>query len=166
VQESTVSPIPSSSAGVDTDAKHTNPRDSRRLPLAVFAGFVVAAILVALPQAIEPWGHSGGFGAIVGISILCVPFLFWLPILPESAAASRGLLGRRLMGITTLASMFLFSVGQGAIWAFSERIGITIGFSREGVGLALGVTTLMGLAGGVIAAVLILPVARAVDRLS
>jgi UDP-N-acetylmuramyl pentapeptide phosphotransferase/UDP-N-acetylglucosamine-1-phosphate transferase len=31
-------------------------------------------------------------------------------------------------------------------------------------GLALGVTTLAGLAGGVIAAVLILPVARAVDR--
>jgi predicted MFS family arabinose efflux permease len=130
-------------------------RDPDRLfaEVNVLAGLVAAAILVALPQAIEPWGHSGGFGAIVGISILCVPFLFWLPILPESAAASRGLLGRRLMGITTLASMFLFSVGQGAIWAFSERIGITIGFSREEVGLALGVTTLMGLAGGVIAAV-------------
>ena len=63
------------------------------------------------------------------------------------------LLGRRLLGITTLASMFLFSVGQGAIWAFSERIGISIGFSHEEVGLALGVTTLAGLAGGVIAAV-------------
>lgn len=131
-------------------------RDPDRLfaQATVLGGLVAAATLVALPYAIEPWGHSGGFGAIVGISILCVPFLFWLPTIPESAAASRGLLGRRLLGITTLASMFLFSVGQGAIWAFSERIGITIGFSREEVGLALGITTLAGLAGGVFAAVL------------
>ena len=130
-------------------------RDPDRLfaQATVLAGLVFAIALVVLPYAIAPWGHSGGFGAIVGISILCIPFLFWLPTLPESAAASRGLPGRRLLGITTLASMFLFSVGQGAIWAFSERIGTTIGLSREEVGLALGVTTLAGLAGGVIAAV-------------
>jgi len=130
-------------------------RDPDRLfaQATVLGGLVFAGALVLLPYAIEPWGHSGGFGAIVGISILCVPFLFWLPTLSESAAASRGLPGRRLLGITTLASIFLFSVGQGAIWAFSERIGITVGFSREEVGLALGGTTLAGLAGGVIAAV-------------
>jgi predicted MFS family arabinose efflux permease len=99
-------------------------RDPDRLfaQASVLGGLIFAAALVLLPYAIEPWGHSGGFGAVVGISILCIPFLF--------------------------------SVGQGAIWAFSERIGLTIGFSREEVGLALGVTTLGGLVGGVIAAVL------------
>jgi len=131
-------------------------RDPDRLfaEVNVLGGLVAAASLVLLPYAIEPWGHSGGFGALVGISILCIPLLFWLPTIPKSAAASRGLPGRRLLGIATLASLFLFSVGQGAIWAFSERIGITVGLSREEVGLALGVTTLLGLAGGVIAAVL------------
>ncbi len=130
-------------------------RDPDRLfaQATVLGGLVFAAALVALPYAIAPWGHSGGFGAIVVISLLCLPFLFWLPTIPKTAAGLRGLPGRRLLGITTLASIFLFSVGQGAIWAFSERIGITVGFSREEVGLALGVTTLAGLAGGVIAAV-------------
>jgi predicted MFS family arabinose efflux permease len=133
---------------------------SARVPDRLFAeatvlgGLFFAAALVALPHVIEPWGYSGGFGAIVAISLLCLPFLFWLPMFPETAATSSSVHGRRLLGITTLASIFLFSVGQGAIWAFSERIGITIGFSREEVGLALGVTTLAGLAGGVIAAVL------------
>jgi predicted MFS family arabinose efflux permease len=132
---------------------------SARVPDRLFAqanvlsGLVFAAALVALPWAIQPWGHSGGFGAIVGISILCIPLLFWLPTVPDAAAASQGQAGRRLLGIATLSSMFLFAVGQGAIWAFSERIGISIGFSREEVGLALGVTTLAGLVGGVIAAV-------------
>jgi len=131
-------------------------RDPDRLfaQVNVLGGLVAAASLVALPYAIEPWGHSGGFGAIAGISLLFLPLLFWLPTIPESASAARGLPGRRLLGIATLGAMFLFSAGQGAIWAFSERIGITIGFSREEVGLALGVTTLAGLAGGVIAAVL------------
>jgi predicted MFS family arabinose efflux permease len=131
-------------------------RDPDRLfaQATVLAGLAAAASLVLLPYAIEPWGHRGGFGAIVAISILCIPLLFWLPSITQSAEAPRALPGRRLLGITALASMFLFSVGQGAIWAFSERIGISIGFSREEVGLALGVTTLAGLAGGVIAAVL------------
>jgi predicted MFS family arabinose efflux permease len=120
----------------------------------VLSGLVYAAALVALPHAIVPWSYPGGFGAIVGLSVLCLPFLLWLPTIPESAAASPGQRGRRLLGITTLGSIFLFSVGQGAIWAFSERIGIAIGFSGKEVGLALGVTTLAGLAGGVIAALL------------
>ena len=130
-------------------------RDPDRLfaQATVLGGLVFAAALVVLPYVIAPWGHSGGFGAIVVISLLFLPFLFWLPTIPEAAAGLRGLPGRRLLGITTLASIFFFSVGQGAIWAFSERIGITVGFSREEVGLALGVTTLAGLTGGVIAAV-------------
>jgi predicted MFS family arabinose efflux permease len=120
---------------------------------SVVSGLVFAGALVALPWAIQPWGHSGGFGAIVGISILCIPLLFCLPKVPDAAAASHGQAGRRLLGIATLSSLLLFAVGQGAIWAFSERIGISIGFSPEEVGLALGVTTLAGLVGGVIAAV-------------
>jgi predicted MFS family arabinose efflux permease len=131
-------------------------RDPDRLfaQASVLGGLIAAASLVALPYAIEPWGHSGGFGAIAGISILCVPFLFWLPTIPESSATARGLPGRKLLGVATLGAILLFSAAQGALWAFSERIGIAIGFSREEVGLALGVTTLAGLAGGVIAAVL------------
>jgi predicted MFS family arabinose efflux permease len=121
---------------------------------SVLSGLIFAAALVVLPWAIEPWGHSGGFGAIVAISALCIPLLFWLPTFPDSLAASQGQVGRRFLGIATLASVLLFSLGQGAIWAFSERIGVGIGFSREEVGLALGVTTLAGLVGGVIAAVL------------
>jgi predicted MFS family arabinose efflux permease len=131
-------------------------RDPDRLfaKASVLGGLIAAATLVALPYAIEPWSYPGGFGAVAGITVLCVPFLLWLPTIPESAAAARGLPGRRLLGVVTLAATLLFSAAQGAIWAFSERIGIAIGFSREEVGLALGVTTLAGLAGGVIAAVL------------
>jgi predicted MFS family arabinose efflux permease len=131
-------------------------RDPDRLfaKASVLGGLIAAAILVVLPYAIEPWGHLGGFGAVAGISALCVPFLLWLPALPGSASAAGGLPGRNLLGIATLGAILLFSAAQGAIWAFSERIGIAIGFSREEVGLALGVTTLAGLVGGVIAAVL------------
>lgn len=131
-------------------------RDPDRLfaQATVLSGLVAGATLVAIPYAIEPWGYPGGFGAIAAISILCVPFLLWLPAIPEGAAAAHALPSRRLLGISALVAMLLFSVGQGALWAFSERIGVAIGFSGEEVGLALGVTTLAGLAGGVIAAAL------------
>ena len=56
----------------------------------VLGGLVFAAALVALPYVIEPWGHSGGFNAIVVITLLCLPFLFWLPRLPEAAEELRG----------------------------------------------------------------------------
>jgi predicted MFS family arabinose efflux permease len=130
-------------------------RDPDRLfaEATVLGGLVAAAFLVSLPYAIEPWGHSGGFGGVVVLSLLCMPVLFWLPAIPGSAAKTRGLPGRRLLGFATLGSVFLFSAGQGALWAFSERIGIAVGLSREEAGLALGVTTLAGLVGGVIAAV-------------
>ena len=131
-------------------------RDPDRLfaRATVLGGLLGAGALVALPYAIEPWGHAGGFGAILAISILCVPFLSWLPAIPDRGAAERGLPARELLGIAALASIFLFSVAQGAIWAFSERIGIAVGFSRQEVGLALGVTTVAGLAGGLVAALL------------
>jgi predicted MFS family arabinose efflux permease len=131
-------------------------RDPDRLfaESAVLGGLLAAAALVALPYAIEPWGHPGGFGAIAGLSIVCLPPLLWLPALLGKGAPKRAPLTRKRLGFATLAAVFLFSVAQGAIWAFSERIGIAVGLSREEVGLALGVTTLAGLAGGVVAAVL------------
>jgi len=140
-------------AAVNSAAASAGDPDRLFAEVNVLGGLVAAASLMLLHYAIEPWGHSGGFGAIVGLSILCIPLLFWLPTIPESVAASGGLPGRRLLGIATLASLFFFSVAQGAIWAFSERIGVSVGLSREEVGLALGVTTLLGLAGGVVAAV-------------
>lgn len=138
------------------NAAAASARDPDRLfaEAAVLGGLLAAAMLVALPYAIEPWGHPGGFGAVAGISVACLPALFWLPARAGQGGDQGRTLTRRLLGYATLAAVFLFSVAQGAIWAFSERIGIGVGLSQKEVGLALGVTTLAGLAGGVAAAAL------------
>jgi predicted MFS family arabinose efflux permease len=129
-------------------------RDPDRLfaRATVLGGVIAAGFLVALPFALEPWGHPGGFGAILAISLLGLPFLSWLPAISDPGATARGLPARKLLGFSALASIFLFSVAQAAIWAFSERIGIAVGLSRQEVGLALGATTVAGLAGGLLAA--------------
>ncbi|MGI9228508.1 MAG: MFS transporter [Gammaproteobacteria bacterium] len=52
----------------------------------------------------------------------------------------------------TLIGLFIFIIGQSAIWSFAERIGVRSGFSGSDIGIALSVAVLLGAAGSFLAA--------------
>jgi predicted MFS family arabinose efflux permease len=53
----------------------------------------------------------------------------------------------RWLAIPALVAMFLLTIGQGALWPFTERVGIEAGLSRSATGVWLGASTLAGLSG-------------------
>jgi hypothetical protein len=53
--------------------------------------------------------------------------------------------------VAALGGVILFGIGQGALWAFTERIGVNVGLSPEAVGIALAATELAGLSGAAFA---------------
>lgn len=54
--------------------------------------------------------------------------------------------------VAVLLAVFCFSLALGALWPFSDLIGVRIGLSRELTGQILGLNLLCGLAGGAAAA--------------
>ena len=56
--------------------------------------------------------------------------------------------------LALLAAGALMAIAQGAIWAFSERIGGAVQLSPRAIGWVLGGATLMGIGGSVLAGIL------------
>jgi predicted MFS family arabinose efflux permease len=121
--------------------------------VTIGGGLAAALLLAALPPVIE-WGeHRGAFLALGALSLACLPLLRWLPGAPareERSGDGRAI--QRGLALALLVGGFLLAAGEGAIWAFSERIGLRVGLSAEAIGIALGAATLVGLLGAAAAA--------------
>ena len=123
--------------------------------VAVFASLVAAVLLAVIPYPTARWAHQGAFATVAVVAALSMPLLLWLPGVPMSylkratAGASRVRSGRVL---AVLCAAGAINVGQGAIWAFGERIGNHVQMSTDSIGLTLGVATIAGISGGALAA--------------
>jgi MFS family permease len=121
--------------------------------VALIAGLAAAVVLAALPFAIEPWGYAGAFVLLGAFGLVWIPFLPWLPDAPPpTSGVGSARAPHRRRALMTLAAVLVLGLGEGSLWAFTERIGVHVGLSGEKIGAVLAGTTLIGLAGAGLAA--------------
>jgi predicted MFS family arabinose efflux permease len=119
--------------------------------MQIVAGSAGALLLVALPNVVAAAGHRGAFAAMALLVLACTPILAWMP---RGAAAriEAAHLPVRGDALPVLAAGLLLTAGEGAMWAFLERIGVHAGVSPPSIGALLGAVTLLGLLGAAAAA--------------
>jgi predicted MFS family arabinose efflux permease len=112
---------------------------------------LIMGIMAALPTAATHLGALGVFAGISMLALLCSPFFFGF----ESGRRLERtrITAWRVPGAPGLLSGWaMFSMGTGALYAFSERIGRSIGLAPEAIGLVLSAGVFMGVFGTAVAA--------------
>jgi MFS family permease len=105
-------------------------------------------------------GYASGSGGVpsiflllTGVVLIAIPVLRWLPesVAPQqvTASATARLSSKPLFA---LAAVLLLSISGQGLWAFSERIGDSIGLETEQIGWWISVSSLSGLASAAFAA--------------
>ena len=128
----------------------------RVIALAIIFQVISLAVgMAAVPILMDRWQLPGVTSAL---ALLFFTGFFLLHLLPERLEirnvpeAAPGDL--KFLPGALLASLIVFSVGLGGVWAFMERIGNSAGFSMVDIGNALAVSGLVGGLGALVAAVL------------
>lgn len=117
-----------------------------------------AALLAVIPLYLLPvFGMAGmlmGFAAVALAGSLCVPWIARRAPLSSTAQPSAGtaLPGLPMAAVACLAALFVFTIGQSAVWSFVERRGATAGFDGAAIGAALSVAAFAGGLGSLAAA--------------
>ncbi len=135
-------------------------------------GAVTGALAMMLPGVVAGGNYPAGFGALLLLCIVGLPCILWIPPKPvaapaqlttESAGTMTGTPGGSELGLgkafgplamMAIAGMFLYSAGEQALWTFAYNIPIEAGVDPTLASQILAFTTMMGLAGGAIAALL------------
>ena len=108
----------------------------------------VALYLPVLAITIARFGYKGAY---VGLGVLClilIPLLRWLRYDEASdsfADIKSGLAVLPLAGL--LASIGFFNIAAGAVWGFSERMGVQAGLTVDQIGLIIAAGTISGIIG-------------------
>ena len=138
-------------------------------------GAITALLSINLPKVVANGNYPMGYGALILLSLLAAPLMIWVPIRPaafgggtDAAAAPTagdpapegrfGVFG--VSAMLVLAAMFVYAVAEQAIWQFSFELTVEAGIPIDDTRWILGFTTLMGLAGGAVAAWLGLRIGR------
>ena len=120
---------------------------------AVYAGAQVglAAMTTAfIPHVIETYGVRAPFLVLTLASALGLALCPLLPRsspLPPSATRQRGPASYPMAGILAIVALFVFFVGQGALWTYLAPIGAYRSIPAAGVTQALTLLNFAGLAG-------------------
>jgi MFS family permease len=134
-------------------------------------GAITASLAMYLPRVVEGGEYPLGFGALLLLSLVGLPCIFWLPHKPvasaqsatECADSTASTSGGSDSGLRTVfgplvwmtfAGMFLYSAAEQALWNFAYNLPIEAGLAPTLAAQILAFTTIMGLAGGAIAALL------------
>jgi predicted MFS family arabinose efflux permease len=150
-----------SACGTAALASAINP-DRAFAIVTVTSGLLYTAEPRIIPYATVPYGVQGGYLLLAAISLVFVPF--FIGLLPASRVESEeeeapliALLleaPNRTLAIIAMVALFSFEIGQAAVYQFIAVLGELAGLGEMAVGRVLGDTALLGLAGGVFAAVL------------
>ncbi len=129
-------------------------------PIKAFGVYVVVYCcwsgigLTILPFILSAYGIKGGYFllAIIGIiSLLLSNVITHLAKnIKEKSFDSLNILLSRKAVIFTLLAYFFMQLAGGTIWAYTERIGKEAGLNQSQIGLALGLSTLLSLIGGLL----------------
>ena len=114
---------------------------------------IVVPMISALSLATLRFGSRGTFLAIPLLIVVCAPLLFGLRRTRGAVAGVQVTGTTFVKGVPILAIWSLFSFGTGAMWAFTERIGVALALSGPTIGLVLSTSAFTGLIGTSLAAV-------------
>jgi predicted MFS family arabinose efflux permease len=126
----------------------------------VLFGFTLLLVTLLAPFTVRVFGIRGLFVGLTGMSLLLIPLVSRLPRHTEKAAEveeKQEELGGFQPTVSIIAvvaivsALAIFSVREALAWAFVERIGSGLSMSGELVGLLLGLGTLVGLTGPIVA---------------
>jgi predicted MFS family arabinose efflux permease len=123
----------------------------------------------ALPHAVGQWGVTG---ILAPLAVLAVVIGLLMGALPTQSRRTFGVghdgpKARALPALAALATLMIWCLGLGGIYAFEERIGVAAGLEQTSVGNALSLAVLAGFFGALAASAVadrwgrILPVALA-----
>ena len=125
----------------------------RVLGYGVTAGLLVLIILLpGLAAVVTAWGYSGAYIALGVLVVVLAPVMGWLgrgTTIAVEADKAPALPGRSLAGL--LLCIAFFNIGSGAVWSFSERLGIQAGFSLEETGFIIATGAFSGIMGSLFA---------------
>ena len=98
----------------------------------------------------DMFAHRGIYGMIVGITIILIVFLKWLPTDVTVSAESvkkDDTTAPQWMGIITLAGIFIYLTASAAIYTFTAPLGERAGLSTNQIGYALTTGSAVGFTG-------------------
>ena len=138
-------------AGTMAAASTVNP--DRVLGYAnAIALIAVVLYLPGLALIIASSGYKGAYLALGALIICLAPVLSWLQdgtgvkATPRTQAVAPL---KPLIGL--LSSIAFYNIGAGAVWGFSERMGLQAGFSVEETGFIIAIGAVSGMAGSLFA---------------
>lgn len=138
-------------AGTIAAASTVNP--DRVLGYAhAIALIAVVLYLPGLALIIASSGYKGAYLAL-GVLIICLaPVLLWL----QDGTGVKATPGTQTVAplkplISLLSSIACFNIGAGAVWGFSERMGLQAGFSVDETGFIIAIGAVSGMAGSLFA---------------
>jgi MFS family permease len=129
----------------------------------------VANLEIGMDPVIEGGNYRAGFVLLFVGCFALLAFMFKLPARPASLETapppqvgsdaslengSEGQLGasEKLLATLALSGMFIYSVGEMALWQFAYTIPVQAGLDEDLVAYVISTTTLIGLAAGAVAA--------------
>ena len=119
-------------------------------------GVLMLGAFSAAPSLLQSWGVGALYYLLAGAALLMLATAWWFPArgrIRSGAAATAGQGPRHtgLIGLGLVASVIFF-VNVFGFWAFVERIGQEAQLPAETIGLALGVSQVVAIAGALAAA--------------
>jgi predicted MFS family arabinose efflux permease len=128
--------------------------------MTVLHNLILAAEFKIIPYVQTQTDPTGCYLMMAAVGAASLPLCRWL-IPPRISGSSdeRFLLlllsaPNRMLAVAVMAGMFAFEAGQSGIFTFVDQIGIQAGLKAGDRGTVLSVTGFLGLAGGVVAALL------------
>jgi predicted MFS family arabinose efflux permease len=125
-----------------------NPVRSFAVLNAAYAGFSAALFLI-VPAVVKQQGVAGVFGTMVGLTLIGMLFLPWVPQSRRDAAEAswRQSLPLVPLGLLMLLGLAIMWTAHGAIWVFIERIGVRNGLPLATIGAVLSVGAVLSILG-------------------
>jgi predicted MFS family arabinose efflux permease len=126
----------------------------RAFALGSLSTMVLAGLgMLALPYVMQSLLICGLFVPLIGVSVLSVAMVRWLPIraIKQAETVESTASGSTLHVFVALGGLLAFWIGMCGIWSFLERIGNANGLSPQAIGTVLAVSY----AGVILAAIIV-----------
>ena len=123
---------------------------ARALIMSVSAIGLLSATLI--PKMTAMYSYLGTFSSLGFVTAACVYVMRKLPD-AQATQESGSQANNTLLGMLLITSLATYALGEGAAWAFTERLGENIGLNFDRIGELIGIGTASGvLVGGGVAA--------------
>lgn len=113
-----------------------------------------------MPNVIVQWGILGFFGLLNIVALMVLLASAYFPSGSMVVETQKTELihspqkNKSWKSVVVLLSLALFFIAQVSLFSFAERLGMDIGISAQAIGIALTISSLIGLAGAVLGVIL------------